>query len=559
MEIIVKHLQAHPELTFFLTLGLGYLIGKIKILGMPLGAVTGVLIAGVGVGQLKIAIGAEFKSALLLLFLFSIGYKVGPQFFKGLKSTGLVQAALTAVLCVTGLIVVYIFAKMFNLDPGTAGGLIGGALTESATLGSASEALSKLDISPEKLKELTGNATVAFAVTYFLGVLAVVFYLSRLGPKILGVDIAEECRKLEEEMGSKEENPAVYMAYQEISVRAYRVPEGLHKTKVSDLEKQFLPNRVFVDRIRRGKELLLGNSLQEVLTGDVLALSGRTFVFSDAKSPLKGLEVEDRELLDYSGETLEVIVTNKALDQQTIEDLAKRVDARGVFLLSIKRFGQDVPIMPKTKIEVGDTLEMTGARWHVERVAAQVGFAIRPSESSEMVSVMAAILFGAIIGLPAVLVSGVQIGLSLAVGVLVGGLIVGWLHSTRPQLGQIPKPALWIFDSLGLCGFLAITAIGAGPDFVRGLQESGLMLVGLGIVTVIIPHTVTLLLGKYVFKIHPGILLGICAGAGTSAPALAAIQEVAKSKIPTLGYGVTYAIGNVLLALWGSVIVVLLA
>ncbi|MNL29982.1 Aspartate/alanine antiporter [compost metagenome] len=150
-------------------------------------------------------------------------------------------------------------------------------------------------------------------------------------------------------------------------------------------------------------------------------------------------------------------------------------------------------------------------------------------------------------------------GLSLAVGVLIGGLIIGWLHSTRPSLGQIPKSALWIFDSLGLCGFLAITAMSVGPEFFRGLKESGLLLVGLGLVTVIVPHLITLMVGRYVFKVHPGILLGICAGAGTSAPALAAIQDVAKSKIPTLGYGITYAIGNVFLALWGSVIVFLIA
>jgi len=559
MDVAVETLRHHPELAFFLTLGLGYLIGKIKIFKIPLGAVTGVLVAGVFVGQLKINIGPEFKSALLLLFLFSIGYKVGPQFFKGLKSTGLLQAGLTVLFCFLGLGVVYGLAKIVGLDPGTAAGLVGGALTESATLGAATEAISKLDIGPEQAHELVNNATIAFAVTYFLGVLAVVFFLSQIAPKILRVDLPAECKKLEEEMGSKEESPDTYMAYQEISVRAYKIPKTFDGVKAGELEKRFSAGRVFVDRVHRGDDIFLGASDQVLRENDIVAISGRIFSIVDKSNPLKGLEVEDKDLLQFEGENLEVVLTNKKLDGKMIKELAASVDSRGVFLISIKRGGQSIPIMPKTKIESGDILELSGAKWHVERVVPNIGQALRAGESSEMISVMLAILFGAVIGIPAFAWGPVQVGLSLAVGVLIGGLIVGWLHSMRPSLGQIPKPALWIFDSLGLCGFLAITAMGVGPQFLMGLKESGLLLVGLGLVTVIIPHLITLLVGRYVFKIHPGILLGICAGAGTSAPALAAIQDVAKSKIPTLGYGITYAIGNVFLALWGSVLVFLLA
>jgi putative transport protein len=124
--------------------------------------------------------------------------------------------------------------------------------------------------------------------------------------------------------------------------------------------------------------------------------------------------------------------------------------------------------------------------------------------------------------------------------------------------GRVPAATLWVFESVGLAGFVAVVGLNAGPDFVAGVRTSGASLLAAGLVTVIVPHFVGVVLGRWVFRVHPGILLGVCAGAGTATPALAAIQEAAKSSVPTLGYGLSYAVGNVLLALWGAVIVTLL-
>ena len=176
-----------------------------------------------------------------------------------------------------------------------------------------------------------------------------------------------------------------------------------------------------------------------------------------------------------------------------------------------------------------------------------------------MVLVATGIVAGALIGIPALRAGAIELGLSLSVGVLLGGLVCGWLHSVRPRLfGRIPSATLWIFESIGLAGFVAIVGLNAGPNFVKGLQTSGLTLVVAGLVTVSIPHICGILVGRHVFHMHPGVLLGVCAGAGTATPALAAIQEAAKSSVPTLGYGVAYAVGNILLALWGAVIVALM-
>jgi len=99
-------------------------------------------------------------------------------------------------------------------------------------------------------------------------------------------------------------------------------------------------------------------------------------------------------------------------------------------------------------------------------------------------------------------------------------------------------------NTLGLNVFIAIVGISAGPGFVSGLQQVGLSLFLWGMVATTIPLVVAVLLGHYVFKFHPAILFGVCAGVRTTTAALGMIQEAAKSKVPALGYGMPYAIGN---------------
>jgi putative transport protein len=138
------------------------------------------------------------------------------------------------------------------------------------------------------------------------------------------------------------------------------------------------------------------------------------------------------------------------------------------------------------------------------------------------------------------------------------GLVFGWLRAVRPVFGRIPEPAIWIFDTVGLCVFIGVVGISAGPGFIAGLQTTGVSLVAVGLICALIPHTIAILVGRYVLRMEPLVLLGACAGAGTITAALRAIQDEAQSKVPALGYTVPYAIGNVLLTAWGPVIVAMM-
>jgi putative transport protein len=352
------------------------------------------------------------------------------------------------------------------------------------------------------------------------------------------------------------------IARREFELRGYAIDPGSQWVgrRAADLEAS-AGARVFVERMRRRGQILEGDSRREFQFGDVVAVSGpRESLVEVLEAPGSGLrETDDRELLGMAAEVVEVVVTNSEVDGMPLTALAGEEAARGVFLRRLTRAGTAIGVVPDTKVHRGDVLTIAGTTANLTRAIEYLGVADRATDTTDMLVVAVGIVAGALIGLPSLDIAGVEIGLSLPVGVLLGGLVCGWLRSVRPNMfGRIPSATLWVFESIGLTGFVAVVGLNAGPDFVAGLRASGVSLLVAGAITVMSTLLVGVLVGRWVFKMHPGVLLGVCAGACTATPALAAVQETAKSAVPSIGYGVAYAIGNVLLAIWGTVIVVLI-
>lgn len=560
-DALVGVLSRHPEVTFFLVLGVGYLLGKLKLGSFTLGAVPGTLLTGVVVGQLGIEVSAEVMQCFLLLFLFSTGFRTGPQFFRGLKRDGAQQAALAAIVAAAGLAVAYSMSRLLGYDPGTAAGVIAGSMTQSAAIGTASDAIARLPLPSAEIEVMTNRIAVAYAVTYLIGVVGTAWFLSQLAPRLMRIDLAEECRRYERDMEGDLSPSAT--ARRDIEYRAYAVQPGsaLIGSRVHDLEQRVAHDRLFVERMRRGGRMLDSDAGTIVAAGDTLAITGRRElmvpILDEQKLGLR--EVDDQELLDLPAEVLDVVVTRPGVDGRTLADLAADEAFRSVYLRGIRRSGVPVAAFPATTVQRGDVLTIAGPARRIAEAVRRLGVPDRATDVTDMVLVALGIVAGALIGIPAIRWAGIEIGLSLSVGVLLGGLVCGWLRSMWPRFfGRIPSPTLWVFESLGLAGFVAVVGLNAGPDFVAGLRTSGASLLLAGLATAVVPHVIGICLGRWGFKMQPGVLLGVCAGGGTATPALAAIQEAAKSPVPTLGYGVAYAVGNVLLALWGSVIVALM-
>jgi putative transport protein len=533
-------------------------VGRLKVGTFKLGNVVGTLLAGVVVGQIGVKVDPVVKLVFFDLFLFATGYKVGPQFFRGLKKNALTQVSLTAVLCVTSLVTTVAAAKVFKYDCGTAAGLMAGAFTESTVIGTAGETISRLPISDAEKKRLLDQIPVAYAVSYLVGTGFVVWFLSGLAPKLLRVNLKEEAKKLEATLSggkSGESEEGVQSAYHEWDTRAYELQPKWAGRTIGEFERSYLPDRVFVERVRRQKIFLEGEEGIALAAGDVVALAARRPIHLSKKSDF-GRECEDRDLLDFPVTFVDAVVTNRSIADRTIAELA-REHGRGLALVKLVRGTEELPFSPTTALDRGDILRIAGAPRDVERVGKVLGYVERPSSETDVVFVGLGIVLGGFVGLLSVTVAGLPLSLTASGGALIRGRVFGWLRSVRPTFGRIPEAALWVFDTVGLAVFIGIVGLSAGPSFVSGLRETGPSLLLVGLVVAVTPHIAALVFGRYVLKMNPVLLFGACAGAGTVTAALRGIQDEADSKLPVLGYTVPYAIGNILLTAWGPVIVML--
>jgi putative transport protein len=561
MEPLFAVLRQYPELAVFLTLAIGFYVGRLKIGGCAIGSVTGVLLTGLIIGQADIPISPAIKSVFFLFFLFAVGYGIGPQFFHGLRSEGLKQALFATLVSFICLGTAFFTAGLFHLGVGYGTGVFGGACTVSSVLGVATDAIRQLGGLPAIRQQEINSMSIAFAITYIFGTAGVSAFLALLGPKILGVNLAAECKALESEMGDNEPDPSVHSAYEDISARAYRVTNpAFAEITVAAFEARFPSRRLYIERLRQNNKILESSPETKIRLDDILAIASSTeTLIADAIQ--FGIEVSDPALLDYPSETLEVMVTQKEVIGNSLGAFAEMPQerrSRGVFVRAILRGGHQLPFNGGTIISRGDVLRISGSQRDVERVAKFIGYPIRSTNASDITLIGIGIFFGAIFGLLSIRVGGIPVSLGTSGGTLLAGLIFGWLRSVHPNFGNIPGPGLWVFNNVGLSMFAAVVAIQAGPQFVQGLRDDGLKLFVAGVIVSIVPMWLALLIGKYLFRMNAGVLLGACAGARASSVALSVVQDAAGSRVPALGFTVCFAVSNTLLTIFGAVIVLLL-
>lgn len=562
----IETCRANPAIPIFLTLGVGFWVGSLKYKGFSLGAVTSVLLVGVLVGQMDIQIPGPIKNVFFLLFLFAIGYSVGPQFFKALKGDGIKQVIFSVVLCLLCLGTAFVVAKLMGYNVGEAVGLYAGASTISAVIGVGTDTIGTLNVTDATRKEWLDIIPVAYAVTYVFGTIGSAYILANIGPMLMGgiKKVKADTQALEKEMNSSSlsTDPAFITANRPVAFRAYKATSDYFKTphSVQEIEKYLMDQgrRLFIERVRIDGTIREVNSDLMISRGDEIVLSGRREYLIEDESWV-GPEVNDADLLNFPAEQLAVMVTRKGAAGKTVDQLRASKEMYGVTIKSLKRADVTIPVLAQTKLEAGDTVTIIGLKQEVDAAARIIGSADRPTTSSNLILVGLGIFIGCIIGVLSVKIGNVPVSLSTSGGALISGLVCGWLRSRHPSMGRISDGAAWILNNLGLNMFIAVVGITSGPSFVSGIKEAGIMLFIMGIIVTTVPLVLGIIIGHRVFKFRPAINLGCNAGARTTTAGLGAIEESIGSSLPAMGYTVTYAVGNTMLILLGVALVLMMA
>jgi putative transport protein len=575
-------LKQYPEIAIFLTLAMGYFFGKFTFKGLGLGSVTATLLAGVLIGQIGISISQPLKATVFLLFLFAVGYGVGPQFVRGVAKDGVPQALFAVVQCALCLAAPVIIVKLAGYDLGYAAGFYSGSQTISAAMGLSTDAINRLGLAADQAKNLLDSMPVAYAVTYMFGTVGSAIVIALLGPFLLRFNIAAACKDYEEKQGGSKELGGPGTAWHRWEMRAFRVRPGARVVGLRAVEAEaLLPQaRIFVQRLRRNGVIEEATADTVLREGDVVAVAGaREALVSIIGERAKlvaaaggrgavasvpeevSIEVDDPELLSVPVEGVDIYVTNKAVDGKTLTELAGLPGARGVFLRKITRgaTATTIPILPNTQLYRGDIVTLVGRTQDTTAAAKLLGAADRPTDVADVAFIGAGITLGALVGALVLKVGGVPLTLSTAGGALIAGLVLGWFRSTRPFFGRIPSPTVWFMNSVGLNIFIAIVGISAGPGFVNGLRTQGISLFLWGALATTVPLVIGMFIAKYIFRFHDALTLGIVSGARTTTASLGLVCDMGKSQVPALGYTVTYAIGNTLLTIWGMVLIMLLS
>jgi putative transport protein len=543
-------MHQNPVLPLFLILGLGYVIGNIRIGSFSFGSVAGVLFAGIFFGHFGLRMNPGAQAVGFALFIFSVGYQAGPRFFSAIKEDGLKYFALSLVVTVSAVLITLLAARLLQAEPGVSAGLLAGGLTSSPTLAAAQDAVRSGTVAiPAGMESeaVVNNIATAYAITYIFGLTGLITILKYM-PRILGLNMAEEAARLEREQQHN-------VSPSNITARCYQVknPEFISKT-LRDIRQAYCDRIPVLTVIRDGSKVDLqpDDHLQH---DDIVELIGPRTVFTSGIQQI-GPEIPPQWDLKQVQDTAQIVVTNKEVFGKNLGELSIPY-AFGVLVVHITRMGVQLPHSYELTLSKGDVLTVTGTASKIDRFGEYAGSIERDISATDMKTFAFGIAGGVLLGMLSISVGGVSIGLGSAGGLLASGLIIGYLRSIRPTFGRLPEAARWVLMEFGLLLFMAGVGLQAGGNIIETLGHSGPALIIAGIVITVIPIGVAYFFGSKVLKLNPAILMGALTGAMTSGAALSVVTAEAKSAIPAIGYAGTYAFGNVLLMVAGPLVILL--
>ena len=549
-------LTSRPELALFAALAIGYGVGAIKLGPFKLGGVAGTLLAALAIGQFGIHVDADLQRFMFTLFVYALGFSVAPTFFASLDKTTWTWGLLVVIEVALILVVVFVATWLFKLDVGTASGLLAGAATESAMVGTASEAIGKLGLAAADMKAQQANVATAYALAYVFSLITIVLFASQAAPRLLGINLRDEARKTLAKLGGVDANldPDQDMAFPSLISRGFGVSAAAGKT-VAAVELA-LGGNATVEAVRRhdADVKVTGDCLFE--TGDEVAVAGLRTALTEA-ARIIGPEVGDPSKVTFTVETRDVVLTRWPDHRAAVAAITEFLRAsaiHGVYLAGITRDDRKLPALQDASVRRGDVLQLFGKPEDVARAAHLLGTAEIPGPATDFVYLGGGLIVGILLGMITVPLAGAALSLGSA-GALLSGLAFGWMRARRPTFGAFPAAATRVLKDLGLAMFIASIGLSAGPSVVTLLGTRGWELPIAAICISLVPTLTSLFVGRHLLHMDPAILCGAICGQQASTPAINATEAVAGNPVPVIGYTVTYALANIVLPLLGPIFV----
>ncbi|OCH51071.1 aspartate-alanine antiporter [Vibrio sp. ZF57] len=562
MDIISNLFDMAPFVALFITLSLGYMVGKITIGRFVLGGVAGTLLMGVIIGQFGVQIDPGVKSIFFALFIYAVGYQGGAQFFKALNFRTINILLSAVVMTVSGLLCVLAAAWLFDLDRGTAAGLAAGGLTQSAIIGTAGDAIARLGGVSEEAKHLMQtNVAVGYAVTYIFGSLGPILMVTWVFPTLMKWDIRSEAIKMAEansdgnaELGAGEFNAMTKLETRAFEIKAESKVNGLTLAQINQDSID-----ACIEVIERDGKAIEADKFTKLQQGDVLVITGTRKAIGQLKGDSVGSEVVLPEEYEVIEENRQLIADNKQLIGRTLGQIkseANKGTYRGVYVTDYLREGVSIPVHADLVVKKNDVIQLTGSPSDINRVQGTIGKPMNSATMTDFIVLGMGMVLGLLIGLINFKIAGIPVTIGSGAGCLVSGLIVGWLRSRNPHVAQFPGSAASFIRDFGLAAFVGIVGLEAGPQAVDTIKEHGMSLLFLGVAVTIIPQIISFFFSYFVLKIkNPVEALGCVTGGRSANPAFAALMEKTGNATPVFSFTVTYAVANVLLTLWGPIIV----
>ncbi|MEP3675220.1 transporter [Sulfitobacter sp.] len=566
-------LDNQPIAYVLLALALGTLIGSFSFKTISLGSTAGTLLVGVVLSMIaEAAYGITYSipgilsSFMLLLFMYALGLKVGPQFFSGLRKGGLAFVGIGLIVWSLNWVICYFGAKLMGLAPGYATGLISGSYTITAVLGVGQGAMaSGAYVPPEGMtvEEVGANMAAAYAISYVLSTVGIILLIRYL-PRIFGYDAEADAKQAEAEYTGGAIHPvpgapgALTMGPSPYDLRAFNVTHDRFLGRsISQLAADF--PHVPILRVVRDQQIVDLASDPVIVAGDIVTVRSNVHDLIFDERELIGPESDNLLARNVPLEVADVHIGSHAVSGKTIAELQSH-GTGGVEVQALFRAGNELPLGPDSDVYFGDVLRLTGPDAALKAAAKQLGGrAILPTMKSDLLYLALAMLVGYLVGIITVTISGIPFAFGTSAGVIMAGVGVSYFRSRNPDFGgPVHEGARSFLQDFGLNAFVAVLSANVGPKVISALGGDTIIWLALiGTAGALIPPLVAFWIGVKVFGLNSVISDGATTGGRNSTPGLNAIMEESKSSVAAVPYPVSYALTTVLALIGGYLSMIL--